>query len=355
MTQKMGFKDVKRLKGGIVSYVRDMKEELGATFTTESLFRGINYVFDGRVGQVVTRDHMPNSLHTSRGLESVEYTDHGNVLLPMGPDLQGDMERSRRVRECLMIAAKGTKDTAGEDGGNGESEESVTNQVDGFCAEMSTLAEPELLNQLALQTKELFPGGYHMCSGPLQGSMLTLACDMAGVKRVLELGCFTGYSALCFAAGSTVTTVVTVEQDHRALDVARKFVNKSAFGHKVQLVQRDVVDALEELAMEQQAPFDLVFLDANKKGYLKHRELVLHHNLVKVGGLVLADNVLWKGQTINRHRFGPTESPSPGRAGRDEMIAESLLEYLDTASKASQWQQVVFPFRDGLSICRRLH
>lgn len=132
-----------------------------------------------------------------------------------------------------------------------------------------------------------------MVSGHLQGSILKMFCRMVHPHRVLELGTFTGYSALCFAAGMDEDGEVhTIEIDDEIEDFTRSFLSRSPYGNKIKLIIGDALDIIPTLT----EVYDLVFIDANKRDYLHYYEAVLP--LVRPGGFILADNTLWDGKVI---------------------------------------------------------
>ena len=195
LKQKMGFKDVKRLRGGIVSYLRDLNETCGGDereIEKASLFKGINYVFDGRVGQFVTRDVpidcMPNST-----AEPLVRDQEGNIIPVSGPEVPDQYDRCRKIRECVSAAfasrfGEAAKRSEGDKNGSSPAETSpapeeqpaggsqqvqLTNEsarAEAFCAyfSQSYLREAELLQELTEETRKSFPVVHHMCSGPLQ-------------------------------------------------------------------------------------------------------------------------------------------------------------------------------------------
>ena len=118
LKQRMGFSRVARLQGGVVSYVRELKEQAQsdeAKFQRQSLFRGINYVFDNRIGELVTPDLPLQALPSETGPEHLVSDDDGRVLkVPAGPELRGDMERCRKVRECIGVAVEQLRSQATE-------------------------------------------------------------------------------------------------------------------------------------------------------------------------------------------------------------------------------------------------
>ena len=148
------------------------------------------------------------------------------------------------------------------------------------------------------ETEQLMPSGAHMMSGAQQGRLLQMLVRLSRAQRVLELGCFTGYATLWMALGLPEGgKVVTCERDERAAEVARRHFASAGVASRVDLVMGDALDAVRGDALEG-APFDLIFLDADKKRYAEYCRLLRERGLLAPHGLILADNVLWKGQVL---------------------------------------------------------
>ncbi|MBO4453480.1 MAG: O-methyltransferase, partial [Paludibacteraceae bacterium] len=139
----------------------------------------------------------------------------------------------------------------------------------------------------------------HMLSGHVQGRVLSMLSHMIRPKRILELGTFTGYSALCLAEGLTEDgRLITIEHNDELEQTIRHNLSLSPLGQKIDLV---LADAKELMANGQQliaqSPFDLVFIDADKREYCAYLDLVAP--VVRPGGFILADNTLWDGHIID--------------------------------------------------------
>jgi predicted O-methyltransferase YrrM len=133
-----------------------------------------------------------------------------------------------------------------------------------------------------------------MLSGHLQGSLLTLLSKLIKPRRILEIGTFTGYSALCFAEGLTDDGLLyTLEYDAEVAHKAAKFFAQSNKSQQIKLIVGDAKESLKDLNED----WDLVFIDADKAGYPAYYEMIV--NKLKPGALILADNVLWKGLVAN--------------------------------------------------------
>lgn len=200
-----------------------------------------------------------------------------------------------------------------------------------YCQAHSTPPDP-LLNELERYTylHTLHP---QMLSGPLQGRFLTLISQIMRPRRILEVGAFTGYSALCLAKGLAEDGVLhTIEANDELRGILEAFVQKANLQRQIVLHVGDaaeIIPALEET-------FDLVFLDAGKMDYLKHYELALPK--LRAGGLLLADNVLWSGKTV----FDP-----------EDETARTLHAFNECVQADDRVENLLLPLRDGLMLVRK--
>lgn len=160
-------------------------------------------------------------------------------------------------------------------------------------ASAHTTPESEFLKELVKETysKTDLP---QMQVGHLEGAFLRLLVRMVRAKRVLEIGTFTGYSALVMAEGlPNDGELITLDIDPKATEIAKKYWLKSPHGKKIKLILGDALESLKKL----NGSFDLVFIDAHKQDYIKYWELCIP--MVRGGGLIAADNVLWSGRVLN--------------------------------------------------------
>lgn len=133
----------------------------------------------------------------------------------------------------------------------------------------------------------------HMVVGPLEGAFLKMMVQLVGASRVLEIGMFTGYSALCIAEALPVDgSVVTCEIDERSAALARRYFARSPHGKKIEVRMGPALDTLRELT----GPFDVVFIDADKQNYVNYYRRAME--LVSPSGVILIDNVLWDGDVL---------------------------------------------------------
>ena len=181
-----------------------------------------------------------------------------------------------------------------------------------------------------------------MLSGHVQGRVLSMISQMIQPKRILELGTFTGYSALCLAEGLTEDgRLITIEHNDEMEDSIRHNLALSPLGEKVELVIGDAKEELRRLGERREAKgvevFDLVFIDADKKEYCDYLDLVLP--LMRKGGWILADNTLWDGHIIES-AYDKDKQTVALRAFNDKVAQDERLE------------KVILPLRDGLTIIR---
>ena len=181
-----------------------------------------------------------------------------------------------------------------------------------------------------------------MSSGHVQGRVLSMISQMIHPERILELGTFTGYSALCLAEGLTDNgTLITIEHNDEMEDAIRRNLALSPLGDKIELVIGDAKEELRRLDERREAKgtvlFDLAFIDADKKEYSDYLDLVLP--LMRPGGWILADNTLWDGHIIDP-AYDKDKQTLALRAFNDKVAADNSLE------------KVILPLRDGLTIIR---
>jgi predicted O-methyltransferase YrrM len=201
--------------------------------------------------------------------------------------------------------------------------------------ELHSSPESEVLQQITRST-HLEVINPRMLSGHVQGRVLSMLSQMIAPHRILELGTFTGYSALCLAEGlSDSGRLVTIEHNDEMEDSIRRNLALSPLGDKIELV---IGDAKEWLAQQEKgAGFDLVFIDADKKEYSDYLDLVLP--LMRDGGWILADNTLWDGHIVEE-AYDKDRQTVALRAFNDKVANDERLE------------KVILPLRDGLTIIR---
>jgi caffeoyl-CoA O-methyltransferase len=209
--------------------------------------------------------------------------------------------------------------------------ELVPEEIEEYAAAHSTPL-PELLEELVRVTQEKFPDRAGMLTGQVEGLFLQTLAASLGARRILEVGTFTGFSALIMAAalpddGQLVTCDISKEHT----DIGRDFWARSPHGKKIDLRLGPAVDTLKQL----EGPFDLVFLDADKENYLNYYEAALP--LLSPHGLIAADNVLWSGRIL-----------SPQHESDHAIVA--FNKHVQEDSRVSN---VLLTVRDGLMLIRR--
>lgn len=196
-------------------------------------------------------------------------------------------------------------------------------------------AEPPMLNKLYRDTNlyHLYP---RMCSGHLQGRILKMLTTMIKPKRILELGAFTGYSALCFAEGMPEDAELhTIEIDDESEDWLLERFSQSPAADRIHLHIGDALEVVPTLGDR----WDLVFIDANKRNYVDYYNMILP--LVSPGGYIFADNTLWDDKVAD------------GEIHRDKQTV-GILDFNDLVAQDSRVEKVILPLRDGLTIIHKL-
>lgn len=195
--------------------------------------------------------------------------------------------------------------------------------------------EPPELKEIDRLTNLRYVNG-RMCSGHIQGRLLKMLAAMIRPKRVLELGTFTGYSALCIAEGiEEGATIDTIEVDDEMEDVILENLKKSEYGSRITL---HIGDALEVVRKWNKEEFDMVFIDADKRSYRAYFEAVLP--LVRKGGFILVDNTLWDGHVVE--------------TGKHSSQTAGILEFNALVARHPEVETAIVPLRDGLTLLRKL-
>ena len=172
--------------------------------------------------------------------------------------------------------------------------------------------------------------------GRVEGTLLKTLVAIMGARRVLEVGTFTGFSALCMAeALPDDGLLITCDVDPKAATVAQSFFDRSPHGKKISLRLGPAVDTLR--ARPHDPPVDLVFLDADKERYLDYYELALPR--LRRGGLLVADNTLWSGHVL---------------APRDEETDRAIVAYNRRVAEDPRVENVLLSVRDGIMVARKL-
>jgi len=201
--------------------------------------------------------------------------------------------------------------------------------------EKLTTPEYSYLNELNRETweKVLIP---RMLSGHIQGRILSMFSHMIQPKRILEIGTYTGYSALCLAEGLTENgKIFTIDNNEEISGYLKKYAEKSGFkDNVVQLIgdAKSIIPTLDE-------QWDIVFIDADKENYSNYYDLVF--DKIRKGGFIIADNVLWSGKVVEENE-------------KIDKDTKALIDYSKKIHADERVENVLMPVRDGLMVARKL-
>eukprot|EP00455_Lapot_gusevi_P026956 TRINITY_DN2846_c0_g2_i6.p1 TRINITY_DN2846_c0_g2~~TRINITY_DN2846_c0_g2_i6.p1 ORF type:complete len:239 (+),score=44.40 TRINITY_DN2846_c0_g2_i6:291-1007(+) len=219
----------------------------------------------------------------------------------------------------------------------------VPTVLEDYCTKHTSPVSP-LLQQIEAGTLHKWPGAAHMISGPLQTQLLAFLVGFVGARRVLEIGTFTGYSALGMAEALPEDGVlVTCETNQGVAVMAQKFFQQHPAGHKIQMIVKPAMDVLHTLVQTEVPPFDFIFLDADKMGYRGYYDFILQHGLLSKKGVLCIDNVLWKGSVLTEELL---------KQFRTDKRAQSIADFNDYVAQDPRVKQVMLPIRDGLLLIR---
>ncbi|MGB5665983.1 MAG: O-methyltransferase [Maribacter sp.] len=195
--------------------------------------------------------------------------------------------------------------------------------------------EPELLKELSREThlKVIQP---RMITGHFQGRVLSMLSKIVNPKNILEIGTYTGYSAICLAEGLQKNGQLhTIDINEELTDFQRKYFDKSGYGTQIIQHTGDALEIIPTLDIK----FDLVFIDAEKTEYLKYFETVMQKT--SPGSILLTDNVLWSGKVIEP-------------LNEKDKATKILMEYNRKLKEDPRVETVLLPIRDGLTLSRVL-
>ena len=205
----------------------------------------------------------------------------------------------------------------------------IPNQIEKFCEERSS-KDSKLLRELTTYTRKNVEGSEMLC-GSLVGSILQGIICMIQAKRILEIGTFTGYSALKMAEMLPVDgSIDTCEIGYDHCQTARRFFEKSPYNDSITIHRGEALESINKFSNNY---FDMIFIDADKTNYTSYYKKSL--NLVRKGGVLVLDNMLWSGSVIE-----PNDEQS-----------ESLRNTGDLINKDIKCYNFLMPIRDGLMIC----
>ena len=198
-------------------------------------------------------------------------------------------------------------------------------------AELHTSSEDPLLREVSIFTNTQHADP-QMLSGHLQGKVLEMISYMLRPRRILEIGTFTGYSALCLAKGLTTDGLLhTIDIREADVQLAKSYFEKSENSHKIISHCGNAISVIETLDEE----WDLVFIDADKKNYGLYYDLVF--DKVRSGGVIIADNVLWSGKVVQTEK-------------KIDKDTQALLDFNQKIHNDPRVSHLLLPVRDGLMI-----
>ncbi|WP_031426157.1 O-methyltransferase [Flavimarina sp. Hel_I_48] len=209
----------------------------------------------------------------------------------------------------------------------------IPEELEDYAAEHSE-KEPELLQQLRRETyqKILQP---RMLSGHLQGRLLSIVSKLVNPKNILEIGTYTGYSALCLAEGLQPDGLLeTIDHNEELAYLQHKYFKASSYASQIKTYVGDALKVIPTL----QNTFDLVFIDADKPNYPAYFDLIIPK--LNTGGLLISDNVLWNGKVLD-----PTKNTDPS--------TQAILKYNSSLANDDRLETVLLPIRDGLTLSRK--
>jgi len=201
--------------------------------------------------------------------------------------------------------------------------------------ERYTSEESKVLKELNRETysRVLIP---RMLAGHLQGRVISMFSHMINPRQVLEIGTYTGYSALCWAEGlQDEGQVHTIDVNEELEEMAARYINKAGQTSSVVTYLGNAVDIIPSIDQT----FDVVYIDADKENYSNYYDLVI--DKVRTGGYIIADNVLWSGKVVEVEE------------SQDE-DTQALVSYCEKIQSDSRVINVLFPVRDGLLVARKL-
>lgn len=210
--------------------------------------------------------------------------------------------------------------------------EFLDDKIDEYVVKHSQ-QEPKILQELNRETwqKVLNP---RMLSGDFQGRVLAMISKLIQPKNVLEIGTYTGYSALCIAEGlASEGKIITIDKNEELQNLQNKYFEKSGYRNQIEQkigIALDIIPTLNE-------KFDLVFIDADKHNYINYFHLII--DKMNSGGVILSDNVLWSGKVIEK--LDPKDEDT-----------KVLIAYNKLLNSDARIETVLLPIRDGLTISR---
>ena len=194
--------------------------------------------------------------------------------------------------------------------------------------------ESKLLNDLYRETylKVLNP---RMISGHYQGRILSFISKIMRPKKILEIGTYTGYSAICLCEGMDKDGILhTIDNNKELVEIQNKYFKKANLTNKIVQHSGDAKNIIPSIDEE----FDIVFIDADKESYPEYYDLII--NKVRSGGIIIADNILWSGKILEK-------------VEKDDQATKSIIEFNNKIIEDDRVKNIILPIRDGLNIVRK--
>lgn len=211
--------------------------------------------------------------------------------------------------------------------------EIVFPKIEQYC-DQHTTAPSSALNFIAQKTLERYSFAAHMMVGPVVGQFLKTLARTTGATNVLEIGTFTGYSTVCLAEGLKDSgKIVTCDLDKEAVEIAREAFKLSNSGGKIEARVNPAMKSLEEIVQRKEGPFELIFIDADRKNNKAYYNYILEQGLLAPNGVMLVDNMLWRGKVVT------------DRADEHAQVVKEFTEYVHQDPRT---ENVLLSIRDGM-------
>lgn len=211
----------------------------------------------------------------------------------------------------------------------------VDSEIDRYI-ENHTSKAGDILSKIERETylKSIYP---RMISGSVQGRFIAMISRMIHPKYILEIGTFTGYSAICFAEGLQENGQLhTIEINEELKDQNRKYFEEAGCAHKITAHFGNALEIIPHLGIQ----FDLIFIDADKINYCAYFDLSM--DMLKKGGFILADNVLWSGKVVS------------GNSGKKDKDTKAVMDFNKKVQQDDRVENVMIPLRDGMTLIQKI-
>lgn len=205
----------------------------------------------------------------------------------------------------------------------------ISDELHTYC-ELHSDKETAVLAALSRETQAKYLWS-RMISGQLQGTFLKMISKMLRPSKILEIGTYTGYSALCLAEGlAEGGSLDTLEKNPELEEIIRRYIKASSLEKQIQLIIGDAIEIIPTLSND----YDLVFIDADKSNYINYYDMVF--DKVRSGGVILADNVLWDGKVLHPNT--------------NDVETKAIMAFNKHIASDNRTEKLMLPFRDGLTL-----